>query len=291
METNQSSLRDGIIALAEKHAKGYLKSYSETRGYRSIALGTSWEALMKNLANVVLEYSHNFEGKSLDMPNPEETAAILIRSGVPATAIEARHKHLTVSLTNGEYRIYREPSGSGSGTFRILRPENSPVIKANLTSQGLADLLLEFDSALDGVEDVMRKLMQDLKAVDFRKQVEAKSRDIERTTIKTLLDTVLAPLGIIGYFNIKDGVVSLRLVKALQADLEMPFDEMAGFLSDPQKVNDGLSRCSTSFRTITTRRTLKVVSVDEFRDLSHIGGNHLGSKFTVYWNNNLEPLI
>lgn len=254
METNQSSLRDGIIALAEKHAKGYLKSYSETRGYRSIALGTPWEALMKNLANVVLEYSHNFEGESLDMPNPEETAAILIRSGVPATAIEARHKHLTLSLTNGEYRIYREPSGSGSGTFRILRPDNSPIIKANLTSQGLADLLLALDSALDGVEDVMRKLMRDLKEVDFRKQVEAKTRDIERTTIKTLLDTVLAPLGIAGSFRVKNGLVTINLTQSFHADLEMPFDDMAGFLADPQKVTDAL----------------QVTPVEESHDLNHV---------------------
>lgn len=178
MDTNQSTFRERIIALAEKHAKEYLRSYSESRGFRRVALERPWEILMRGIANAILEYSHNFEGESLDTPNPEETAVILIRSGVPETAIEARHKHLTVSLTNGEYRIYREPSGSGSGTFRILRPDNSPIIKANLTSQGLADLLLALDSALDGVEDVMRKLMLDLKEVDFRKQDSSEVGDI-----------------------------------------------------------------------------------------------------------------
>ena len=265
MDTNQSTFRERIIALAEKHAKDYLRSYSESRGFRRVALERPLEALMKNLANVVLEYSHNFEGESLDMPNPEETAAILIRSGVPATAIEARHKHLTLSLTNGEYRIYREPSGSGSGTFRILRPDSSPIIKANLTSQGLADLLLALDSALDGVEDVMRKLMRNLKAVDFRKQVEAKSRDIERTTIKTLLDTVLAPLGIAGSFRVKNGIVTMILTKNLHADLEMPFDDMAGFLADPQRVAEAL----------------QVTPVEESHDLDHVDFGFLRSRIRV----------
>jgi hypothetical protein len=264
MDTNQSTFRERIIALAEKHAKEYLRSYSESRGFRRVALERPWETLMKNIANVVLEYSHSFE-ESLDMPNPEETAVILIRSGVPETAIEARHKHLTVSLTNGEYRIYREPSGSGSGTFRILRPDSSPIIKANLTSQGLADLMLALDSALDGVEDEMRKLMRDLKEVDFRKQVEAKTRDIERTTIKTLLDTVLAPLGIAGSFRVKNGIVTINITQSFHADLEMPFDDMAGFLADPQKVTDAL----------------QVTPVEESHDFDHVDFGFLGSRIRV----------
>ena len=260
MSTNQTNLRELLRTEAEKRVQKYLKAYSGTRGFRGSTPGSPWDELWSGLGKVIVEYSRKYEGDSPTTPNPEETAVILIRSGVPEAAVKVCHKHLTISLSNSTFRIYREPSGCGSGSIRILSPGTSPVIHLDISSQALAELTLELDAALDDVNAVMASLKEKIKEEDLRRQVEAKTRDIERTTLNTLLDTVLAPLGIIGYFNIKDGVVSLRLVKALQADLEMPFDEMAGFLADPQKVNDAL----------------KVVSVDEFRDLSHIGGNHLG---------------
>lgn len=252
MPTENKSLSGTLIPIAQKYAEDYLKSYSGTGLHRSLPY--PGEGLWHNLAKGIKEYAESIGCGTETLPNPEETAVSMIRSGVPESSIKARHKSLTFNLENGEYRIYRTPSGYPSGAVRVLMPGISPVMELRLTPPMLANLLLELDESAPEIKIVMDKLGQDIKAVDFKKNTEAKAKEIEKQTVKTLLDTILVPQGFACSFKVKDGIVSLTLMKGLHGEIQMPFEELSGFISDVKKV-EGL---------------LETVPVEEARDLDKV---------------------
>lgn len=80
MPTENKSLSGILIPMAQKYAEDYLKSYSGTGLHRSLPY--PGEGLWHNLAKGIKEYAESIGCGTETLPNPEETAVSMIRSGV-----------------------------------------------------------------------------------------------------------------------------------------------------------------------------------------------------------------
>ena len=179
------------------------------------------------------------------VPKAEETAAALLRKGVPRTAVRASFKHVTVTLPHGRYRIFRETSGFRAGSVRILAPGYTRVGMLPLTSEGLAELLLTLDAAVPDIKDVAERLLEAVDDETRRREAERKAGEIGMTAAARLLEGLPA-LGVGCEYRVDGGTVHLDLTRTLTASLDVPFEELAAFVSDPGRILSALSPAEAS---------------------------------------------
>jgi BMFP domain-containing protein YqiC len=104
----------------------------------------------------------------------------------------------------------------------------------------LAKLLLALDAAMPEVRKAMDDLAEGVKAADMKKKARRKAEEIEKVTVRQLLDTTLDPMDIVARFRISDDVIHLTLTKTQKADLDIPMERLREFLSDPDRIESVL---------------------------------------------------
>lgn len=160
-------------------------------------------------------------------PKAEETAAEMIRAGVPKDCVRATFLYIEVRLRNGTVFLHR-PS-SLRGTVQVDWNGNDGAAQATLSPKDLADTLLFLDEQLPGLAAKGEELLRRISA-------EIKAEEIQRTAVKNQLEAVLPPMGIACSFDVKDDKVHLCLNRAFRGDVDLPLTELAAFLSDPERI-------------------------------------------------------
>lgn len=179
----------------------------------------------------------------------EETAAQLIRNGLPKHDVTASVKFVTIRLSHADYRIYRETSGCPAGSVRVCRTWQSREILTGLSSRGLAELLPALDEAMPEIDRNVRELAEQMKALEKRELAAFRARQIEDHTVRTLVAEFLKPLLIDCAFVIDDGKVKLNLAKELAGEVVLPLEDLPAFLSDPAKVEASLAPVEPTLQT------------------------------------------
>ena len=225
----------GIASIAHAYARLFLERLGAAEeGARPE--GYSWHELWDRIMETAAG-----DGKAAVRPNAEETAAALIRSGVPSTAVRATYQNVTVTLPCGKYRIYREPSGFGGGAFRILSPGDSGILRPGITSEALAELILSLEDAMPSILEAVERMREGLRKAETRRTARMKAEQIEQTTVRRLLEETLVPMDIDCGFEVVDGVVRLSLSRTLTGRVEIPLEQLGAFLSDVARVESALT--------------------------------------------------
>jgi hypothetical protein len=225
----------GIASIAHAYARLFLERLGAAEeGARPE--GYSWHELWDHIMETATG-----DGKAAVRPNAEETAAALIRSGVPSTAVRATYQNVTVTLPCGKYRIYREPSGFGGGAFRILSPGDSGILHPGITSEALAELILSLEDAMPSILEAVERMREGLRKAETRRTARMKAEQIEQTTVRRLLEETLVPMDIDCGFEVVDGVVRLSLSRTLTGRVEIPLEQLGAFLSDAARVESALT--------------------------------------------------
>ena len=180
-------------------------------------------------------------GKNGPFPKAEETALALIRLGVPKENVRAGYNHVTVSLPNATYRIYRETSGRHAGTLRVTRNDCQSLVRCGLESEDLARFLMDVDPLLPAIEERGRDLFRELEKEQLQAETEWKAQEIERISVEHQLGAVLPAMDIGCQYRITDGVVHLDLTRLFQAGLDIPVQDLPAFLADPAGILAALS--------------------------------------------------
>lgn len=238
----QPTPEDQIASLAEQYAGDFLESYR--KGLRSFSHNSEspWPGLWDFLMKPILENRRTTPREGPSGAFAEEVGARLIRSGVSKGDIRATLQHVTISLPNGRYRLYRglQP-GTPAGSLRILLPEQSRAFETGLAPGELSRLILFIDSIIPPLKRVMERLGEDIRKAEKEFIAERKAEEIARKTIFTLLNEVLPSLDIEYSLRLGDGTVHLDLRKELQGSVDIPLDKIKAFLSDPENILSTLS--------------------------------------------------
>ena len=200
------------------------------------------EILQRFLSDVACELSKGDGEKHA--PRAEETVAAILRKGVAASAVRVSFKHITLTLANGVYRIYREMSGFPEGSVRILKPGCTWTVMLALTSDALAEFILYLDEGLPEIEPIADHISEAIEAERRRREAEKKADEIGMTAVAKLLE-VLPALSVGCEYGLRDGKVHLELTKTLTASLDIPLEELPAFISDPEKICAFLSPAET----------------------------------------------
>jgi len=238
----QPTLEDQIASLAEQYAGGFLESYR--KGPRSFSHNSEspWTGLWDFLMKPILENRRTTPREAPSGALAEEVAARLIRSGVDKEDIRANHRHVTISLQNGRYRLYRglQP-GTPAGSLRILLPGQSRIFETGLAPCELSRLILFIDSVIPPLKSIMDRLWEDIRKAEQEFIAEQKAEEIARKTVTTLLNEMLSSLDIEYSFRVGDGTVHLDLRQELQGSVDIPLEKIKAFLSDPENILSTLS--------------------------------------------------
>lgn len=228
-----------LVDTVRTYVKWFLDTY---KGLTERRQGVDWASMWGYVLSSVGKeagFPYGREDYSA-FPKAEETASLLLRSGIPRDAVRAGQNHVTISLDGALIRIYRITSGYPQGSFRILRPDNSRVIRTGLPSREFADLILSINSAAPDILKAMKELETGMDTADRKLIARLKAEEIERVTIKNLLDTALTPRGINYDFEVKDGAVSMTFKKTLSSDMTVPVDQLWEILADPDYIESTL---------------------------------------------------
>mgnify|MGYP007056160431 CR=1 FL=1 len=236
------SLEDEVTALAEHYAEGYLASCRKGLGTFSPDASSAWGGLWDYLLEPLLSHNGTCLHKAPAGAGAEEVAAGLIRSGVSRDDIRATYQHVTVTLPNGTFRLYRGlKPGTPAGSLRILLPGMSQVFETGLASAELSRLILFIDSIIPALKRVMDRLAQDIKMAEKEYIAGQKAEEIARKAVSTLLGEVLPGLDIGYSFRLVGGKVRLDLRKEFHGRVDIPLDKIVEFLSEPEKILSTLS--------------------------------------------------
>ena len=196
----------------------------------------------KLFQSVVKDLAEEFEvpeSKDIRM-NPEETATRLIRHGIPKGNISAKFNYLTASLTNADYRLYRETSGNSADTIRITRNGYSVYITSRLSSEETARFVLLLDEHLPRIDEAAGALFGELLQEYRNKQKEMMALEIARKAVDAQLADILPGMGIKVKYKIADGKVKLHLTRTFTGEVELPLEALRDFLSNPGRVESAL---------------------------------------------------
>lgn len=174
------------------------------------------------------------EGAGADGAMTAELAlAELIRRGVPRESVRVRESSFRLRLPNSEYRMYRRGAAE---TVACPWPSDLWSV-VRIGGERFADFLQYFDSR---VPEIAAEVPAILEAVRLRELEERKARmerEIRRTTVRSLLEQSLAPLGLTAGFSLgEDGRVTLDLSRLETARLEVPLEELPAVLRSPEPV-------------------------------------------------------
>lgn len=185
------------------------------------------EKEVNSLYNGVINVLLTSTRKDKTAPRAEEVAAELIRAGVPKDSIRARFLYIEVQLENGTYFLYR--TGRPKRTVQVDWNGNRCVAQTTLPPKELAETLQGLDGLLPQLEACGKELL-------VRISAQLKAEEIQRTAVRNQLEAVLPSLGVACTFDVKDDKVHLQLTRAFQGNVDLPLAELAGFLSDPERI-------------------------------------------------------
>ena len=236
---DDGNLSQGVVRLVRGYVEGFLKNYDgvdreeygDWPGWDSM-----WAAVLYRACSDLAKQ----DTQAGNVPPVEKTVAELLRSGVPQSDISVGHKHVTLRLANGKYRLFRKETPRLTCAMRVMEPGVCPVIPMKLSPAMLAKLLLALDAAMPEVRRAMDDFVEGVKAADMKKKARRKAEEIEQVTVRHLLDTTLDPMDIVARFQISDDVVHLTLTKTQKADLDIPMEQLREFLSDPGRIESAL---------------------------------------------------
>ena len=147
-----------------------------------------------------------------------------------------RYKHITVTLTNGSYRFYRETSGFPAGSF-ILLGQSKTNLARGIPSELVAEGLVAFDSALSELDGRFEAIMKEKEAARRRREARMKSNEIIEIAVRQLIQEKLEPLNIEGTCKVADdGLVTLHFSQTFHGEVAMPLSALSELLSDPDRV-------------------------------------------------------
>lgn len=236
---DDGNLSQDVVRLVRGYVEGFLKHYDgvDREDYGDWPGWDSMWAVILYRACGDLAKQDTLTG---NVPPVEKTVAELLRSGVPQSDISVSHKHVTLRLANGKYRLFRKDTPCVTSALRVMEPGICPVIPTKLSPAMLAKLLLALDAAMPEVRKAMDDLVDGIKAADMKKKARRKAEEIEKVTVRQLLDSALDPMDIVARFRISDDVIHLTLTKTQKADLDIPMERLREFLSDPDRIESVL---------------------------------------------------
>lgn len=165
------------------------------------------------------------EGRAI--PKAEETAAELIRLGVPKKQIRASYSHIDITLRNARFFLYR--SDCIPGSIQVDWNGHRCYTQSTVASKDLARTILDLDELLPKLEDRQKALIERIMA-------ERKAMEIQRTAVRSQLEAVLPAMGISCSFAVKDGKVQLQLNQAFQGTVDLSMADLAAFLANPERI-------------------------------------------------------
>lgn len=171
---------------------------------------------------------------------PEETMVELIRSGVPADSVSAGYRYLTANLPNAKYRVYRSTSGYAPGTLRIVHGNIEATTRTCYSPKETAEFILLIDPLLPEVFKAGDALFLDISRLIKQRQAEQKAMEIAKKAVDMQLAAVLPGMNIACTYRVKGDKVSLKLTRELKASIDIPLEELAGLLSDPERIESAL---------------------------------------------------
>ena len=236
---DDGNLSLGVVRLVRGYVERFLKNYDgvDREDYGDWpGWDNMWAAVLYRACDDLAKQD-SWAG---DVPPVEKTVAELLRSGVPQSDISVNHKNVTLRLTNGKYRLFRKESPVLTCSMRVMEPGVCPVIPMKLSPALLAKLLLALDAAMPEVRKAMDDLLEGVKAADMERKARRKAEEIEKVTVRQLLDSTLDPMDIVARFRIDGKSVHLTLTKTLKAELTLPMEQLREFLADPGRVESVL---------------------------------------------------
>ena len=195
--------------------------------------------------SVISNFEEKIKSEDVRM-NPEETIVGLIHNGIPKENISATFKHLTATLPNANYRLYRADSAFPVGTIRVNRNGYSVNISSGLTTEDTVRFILQLDALLPTIDEAAKALIDQLQLEYRKKRQEIIAQEIARKAVDAQLESVLPGLGISSRYEIADGKVRLHLYRTYTAEVELPIEELPSFLSDPGLVESTLKMAPIS---------------------------------------------
>ena len=174
------------------------------------------------------------EGEKADRAMTAELAlAELIRRGVPRESIRIREGSFRVKLENSEYRIYRR--GAAETTACPWPSDLWSVVR--LGGERFAEFILFFDSHVPEIVAEVPAILETIRDRETEERKRTMEREIRETTVRSLLEQHLKPLGLSAGFLVgEDGCVTLTLKRTESARLEVPMEELPELLSDTETV-------------------------------------------------------
>ena len=231
-----------LFSMAHEIAEGLIDDFSHET-YPSKQEVDPWsEILQKILSDIACELRKGDGEKPV--PRAEDTVAAILHKGVAASAVRVSFKHITLTLANGVYRIYREMSGFPAGSLRILKPGCTWTVMLALTSDALAEFILYLDGGIPEIRPIADHVSEAVAAERRRREAEKKADEIGMTAVRRLLEG-LPVLKVGCEYDIRDGNVCLELTRTLTASLVIPLEEFPDFISDPERILSILSPAET----------------------------------------------
>ena len=232
-----------LFSMAREIAEGIIGDYSHAMHPSKEEIDPWSEILERLLSDVACELRKGDGEKPV--PRAEDTVAAVLRKGVAASAVRVSFKHITLTLANGVYRIYREMSGFPAGSVRILKPGCTWTVMLALTSDALAEFILYLDEGLPEIRQVADYVSDAIAAERRRREAEEKAEEIGMTAVAKLLEALPA-LRVGCEFEVRDGMVHLDLTRTLTASLDIPLEELPAFISEPDEILSSLSPVETT---------------------------------------------
>ena len=162
------------------------------------------------------------------VPKAEETAAELIRLGVPKDTLDTTFMRIAIPLSNATFIFHR--CQYPPGTVEVVWNKTRCVLRSGLPAKDLARTILDLDPLLPELEPAHKALID-------RFAVERKARQVMRVTVKNQLEAVIPAMGIDCRYELLDGVVRLNMTRCYEGHVDVPLAELSAFLADPERID------------------------------------------------------
>jgi len=173
------------------------------------------------------------EGSSAAAPvNAEKVMATVIRSGVDRDSVSYRNGKFRFKLENHRYRVERCTNGFGAAPTGC----NSGEAIEKISEDSFTDFLYKFDSLVPEIIDTGSVLVREITERQLEEKKAETARELAYTTVNSILEEFLRPLGIDWTFSMQDGAVSLTLRQVKEAELSIPMQDLAEKLKDTESV-------------------------------------------------------
>ena len=163
----------------------------------------------------------------------ELALAELIRRGVPRESVRVREGSFRLRLENSEYRIYRRGAAE---TVACPWPSDLWSV-VRVGGECFADFLQYFDARVPEIVAEVPAILETIRKRQLEEKKARMEREIRKTTVRSLLEQHLLPLGLSVSFSLgEDGLVTLEMSRQESARLVVPLEDLAGTLGDPESV-------------------------------------------------------